>query len=108
MGNVNRVYFDSLKVDINGVCFTVGTHSPRDTGKYSIPSYFFSDDGLRQDVQDVELNEYSLIFTKPCTSQIETNQDNGSDRANEPYQLHNFVSIFCLKFMSVVSLNSKN
>ena len=53
-------------------------------------------------------DEYSLIFTKPCTSQIETNQDNGNDWANDLYQLGNFVSIFCLKFLSVVSLNNKN
>ena len=43
-----------------------------------------------------------------CTSQIETNQDNGNDWANDLYQLGNFVSIFCLKFLSVVSLNNKN
>ena len=53
-------------------------------------------------------NEYSLIFTKPSTSQIEINQAKGDDEINEADELDNFVcNLFCLKCTSVLSLNRK-
>ena len=49
-------------VDSNGVCPAVGTHRPRDTGKYSIPS--LSSFLMTVNVLFVRWNnEYSLIFT---------------------------------------------
>ena len=38
LGIIAGIYFDTRWVDPNGVCSAVGTHSPRDTGKYSISS----------------------------------------------------------------------
>ena len=33
IGTFDPVYFDSGRVDPNGVCSAVGTHSPRDTSE---------------------------------------------------------------------------
>ena len=38
LGTSDRIYFNSRRVDPNSVCSAVGTHSARNTGKYSILS----------------------------------------------------------------------